>query len=203
MPVHNAEVADILGKLADLLEINGANVFRVRSYRQAARTVGGLPRNITEMIDRDEDLSDLPGVGQSMAQKIEEIVETGKLGQLEKIEKSVPGELSELLSLPGLGPKRVKELHDELGIEGRDDLAKAAEAGRVRDLEGLGEKTEQKIRDELARRRDAPSRRRLTEVEEIGESLLDHLRDVDGVKQAVIAGSYRRRKRRSATWTSS
>ena len=194
MPVHNSDVTNALNSLADLAEINGANEFRVRAYRDAAQTIDGLPRNLSEMVAEGEDLSELPGIGESIAEKIEEIVQTGRLKQLERLQKKVPGELRELLAVPGLGPKRVKLLHDHLGIEDRDDLAAAARDGRVRQLKGLGPKTEQKILDELEKDGDRETRFRLIEVEEVAEVLLDFLRNVDGVKQAVIAGSYRRRK---------
>jgi DNA polymerase (family X) len=194
MPVHNSDVTAVLTKLADLLEIKGENPFRVRAYREAARTVDGLPRSVADLVAGHEDLSELPGVGKSMVDKIEEIVETGGLKQLDKLEKKIPGELSKLLTLPGLGPKRVKELHDELGIKDRDALAAAARDGKIRGLEGLGPKTEQKILDELERRRNGEQRLPLAEVEDVAEALVGYLRDAEGVKQAVIAGSYRRRK---------
>jgi DNA polymerase (family 10) len=180
--------------LADLLEINGANEFRVRAYRDAAQTIDGLPRTLSEMIAEGEDLSKLPGVGDSIAEKIEEIIQTGSLKQLEKVKKKVPGELSELLTLPGLGPKRVKTLYDRLGIEDRESLAAAARDHKIRLLKGLGPKTEQKIIDELEKHRDSDKRFRLTEVEEVAEALLEYLRGGEGVIHVVIAGSYRRRK---------
>jgi DNA polymerase (family X) len=194
MPIHNSDVTGALNTLADLLEIEGANAFRVRAYREAARTIDGLPRNLAEMVAGDEDLSELPGIGDSMAAKIKEIVHTGSLQQLEALQREVPGELSELLSLSGLGPKRVRALHDELGIEDRAGLAAAARDGRIRELEGLGPKTEQKILDELEKRRGREKRFRRADVEEIAETLVDYLRNVAGVKAAVIAGSYRRCK---------
>lgn len=194
MPVHNSDITMVLNELADLLEIKGANAFRVRAYREAARSIDGLGRNLSEMVAEEEDLNQLPGIGKSMAEKIQEIVHTGKLGQLEKLKKKIPGELSELLTLPGLGPKRVRKLHDKLGVNSRDDLAEAAQAGKIHQMEGLGAKTEQKIVRELEKRRDKEKRFRLTDVEEIAETLVKYLRGVEGVKRAVIAGSYRRRK---------
>ena len=194
MPIHNSDVAGILNRLADLLEIEDANEFRVRAYRNAARTIDGLPRSVAEMVANEEDLSNMPGIGESMAEKIKEIVGTGTLDQLEQLTKDVPGELSELLHISGLGPKRVKTLHDKLGIDDRDSLAAAAREGKIRQLSGLGLKTEQKILDELEKLRDRERRVRLAEVEEIAEDLVEYLRKVDGVKQVVIAGSYRRRK---------
>jgi DNA polymerase (family 10) len=194
MPVHNSDVTEVLGTMADLLEINGANEFRVRAYRDASRTIDSLPRSLAEMVDEDEDLSRLPGIGESLAGKIEEILETGKLKQLEKLKKQVPGELSDLLMLPGLGPKRVKQLHYELGIEDHEGLAAAARQHKIRQLKGLGPKTEQNILDELQKQGEEKKRWRLAEVEEVAEALLAYLRGIQGVKQAVIAGSYRRRK---------
>ncbi len=194
MPTHNSDVTAILTQLADLLEIEGANSFRVRAYREAARTIDGLPRRLTELVDGDEDLSELPGIGESMSEKIKEIVETGGLKQLDELEEKVPGELSELLTLPGLGPKRVEILHEELGIEDRDDLADAARDHTVREVQGLGPKTEEKIVSELEKRRDGERRLQLTEVEEFAEDLVEYLSGIEGVKQATIAGSYRRRR---------
>lgn len=194
MPVHNSDVTAVLSMMADLLEIDGANTYRVRAYREAARTIEGLPHNLTDLVAEEEDLSRLPGIGGSMAEKIQEIVQTGGLKQLERLKRKVPGELSELLTLPGLGPKRVKALHDALGIENRESLAEAARDGKLRNLEGLGPKTEQKILDELEKRRNGEKRLALTDVEEVAEALIEYLRNVDGVKQATIAGSYRRRK---------
>ncbi len=194
MPVHNSDITAILGKVADLLEIQGANTFRVRAYRDAVRAIEGLPRSVAEMVDDGKDLSELSGVGQSIAEKIDEIARTGRLKQLDELEEQLPEELSELLTLPGLGPKRVNVLHNELGIRGRNDLAAAAEEGNIRQVEGLGPKTEKKILEELQKRRDGEQRLRRTDVEEIAETLLDHLRQAEGVKKAIIAGSYRRRK---------
>jgi len=194
MPVHNSDVTGVLNTLADLLEIKGANEFRVRAYRDAARTLEGLPRNLAEMVANDETLEDLPGIGASMAEKIEEIVRRGDLQQLQDLKEELPSELSGLLNISGLGPKRVKQLHKELGVDDRSDLAAAAREGHVHELEGLGQKTEKKILEELEKSRDTEHRLRRAEVEEVAEMLLDHLRDAEGVKQAEIAGSYRRKK---------
>ena len=194
MPIRNSDISRILDKLADLLEIDGANAFRIRAYREVSRTIEGLPRRVGEMLDEGEKLSNLHGIGSSMAEKIEEIVKTGRLKQLDEVEQRVPGELSDLMKVSGLGPKRVKLVYEKLGIAGKADLIAAAEGGRLRDLEGLGEKTEKKILDELKRRGDGEQRSRLAEVEELAEELLAHLRNAEGVKKALIAGSYRRRR---------
>ena len=194
MPVHNSDIAKIFTKLADLLEIEGANPFRIRAYRDAARTIEGLARNVAEMLAAGEDLTQLAGIGKDLAGKIAEIVGRGKLTQLEEIEKRLPGQLGELLELPGLGPKRVKILYQKLGIADRAGLESAAREGKVSQLEGFGAKTEQKILEELAKRPAGEKRNRLVDVEEFAESLTDYLRQTPGVKQVIAAGSYRRRK---------
>lgn len=194
MPVYNSDVSRTLGRMADLLEIEGANRFRVRAYRNAARTIATLPRNIADMIDDGEDLTEMEGIGKELAAKIQEIVETGDLEQLEEIEERTPPELAEMLRLPGLGPKRVKLLYDELGITTLEELEEAARAGKVRELEGLGEKTEQKIIDELARTKDEEKRTRIDVAEELAEPLVRYLRGISGVERVEVAGSYRRRQ---------
>ena len=106
MPVQNSDVKDIFNKVADLLDIEGANPFRVRAYRNAARTVSSLPRNVSEMVNSGDDLTELPGIGEDLAGKIKEIVKTGSLAQLEEIQKETPSELDKLMKLEGLGSSR-------------------------------------------------------------------------------------------------
>jgi DNA polymerase (family 10) len=110
MPVLNSDVARIFNRVADLLEIESENPYRVRAYRNAARTVTGLPRGVSDMVDAGEALDDLPGIGKDLAGKIREIVDTGTLSQLEEIEEKTPPELSELMKIPGLGAKKVHAL---------------------------------------------------------------------------------------------
>jgi DNA polymerase (family 10) len=180
--------------MAALLEIQGANPFRVRAYRNAARTIAGLPQSLADMLDEGADLSELPDIGKDLAGKIAEIVDTGRLGALEEVEREVPGGLVQLRRLPGLGPKRVKALYDELGISSIPELKRAAESHRIRELSGFGARTEQQILDALARYTQEERRYKLAEVEETAEAYLAHLRGVTGVEEAIVAGSYRRRK---------
>jgi DNA polymerase (family X) len=194
MPVQNSDVSHIFNKVADLLEIEGANPFRVRAYRNAARSVAGLPRNVKDMIDSEEDLSDLPGIGKDLAGKIEEIARTGSLGQLEELEGRTPGALSELMKLEGLGPKKVKALHQHLNVVTLKDLEEAARQGRVKELEGFGEKTEQKILEELESFEGTEARIKLMEAEQRAEPLVAYLKKGKGIKDTTVAGSYRRRK---------
>lgn len=194
MPVHNSEIAEIFNRLADLLEIDEANPFRVRAYRSAAQTVNSLPRSAADMLEDGEDLSELPNIGKDLAGKIGEIVETGHLAQLDEVEEGTPNQLAELMQLPGVGAKRVKRLHDELDVNNLADLQRAAEDHEIRALEGFGEKTEEKILKAIEKRTDGEQRFRLGSVVEIADSLVEYLQDVEGIKQVVVAGSYRRCK---------
>lgn len=192
MPTHNADIAAALNEIADLLEIEAANPFRVRAYRNAARTVENLPREVGELLAAGEDLTGLPGIGKDLAAKLRELVETGRLRALQKLKREVPESLGELLHLPGLGPKRVHALYHELEIETPKQLYRAARDGRLRELHGFGEKTEQKLLAALEARLGATRRFRHAVAAQYAEPLRDYLAKVRGVEQAIIAGSYRR-----------
>jgi DNA polymerase (family 10) len=194
MTARNADIAALFSRMAILLEIQGANPFRVRAYQNAAQTLRGLPNSAADMLAEGKDLSALPHIGKDLAAKIAEIVETGRLGMLEKLESQLPAELAELTELPGLGPKRVRKLYDELGVRSLTDLQRAATEQRVRTLHGFGPKTEQRIRDALVRRAQTGRRHKLSEVQDIAAGYVAHLKRVPGVKRVVVAGSYRRRK---------
>jgi DNA polymerase (family 10) len=194
MPMTNTEIADAFNEIADLLEIEGANQFRVRAYRDAARTISGLPRNVREMVANDEDLTELSGIGEDLAGKIKTLVETGHLTQLEELRERTPPALADMLQIEGLGPKRVQTIYHELDVTDLEELEQAAEAGRIQTLDGLGPKTEQKVLDELRRKREKEERTRLDVAEQLVEPLLDYLRGIEGVQRVTVAGSYRRRK---------
>jgi len=194
LPIHNAEIAEMFNRLADLLEIEDANPFRVRAYRNAARTLNGLPRSVVAMLEEGEDLSRLPGIGKDLAHKIEVIVETGRLPALSEIERHTPSGLVKLLSVPGLGPKRVRLLHETLGIEDVEALASAARGGALRRLAGFGPKTEQNILHALETRGAEERRVKRIVAEATAEDLADYLRGIEGVVRVEIAGSYRRRR---------
>ncbi len=193
MPVHNKDIKEIFNQTADLLEIEGANQFRIRAYRDAARTIGGLSENV-ESLMKEKDLSSLSGIGKDLANKIETIVKTGSLPLLEDLKKRTSPELSDMMKLPGLGPKKVKAIYEELGIKTREALEKAAENHEIRNLEGFGEKTEENILEALEKGRGDEERTRLMEAEEMAEAYVDYLKKKEGVKDIQVAGSYRRRK---------
>lgn len=194
MAVHNADIAAIFNRLADLLEIEEANPFRVRAYRRAAQTIEDLPESLTGMIARGEKLSTLPGIGDDLAGKIREIVESGHLKAMDEVEARTPSTLAALTSVPGLGPKRVHMLHEELGIETLEDLTEAAAAGKLRELPRFSAAMEKKVLDELRRRGETERRFRLSTAEDFAEALCTHLKTVRGIGEVVVAGSYRRRK---------
>jgi len=187
-------VAETFEKVADLLEIEGENPFRVRAYRDAARTVGGHSRSVAEMVEKGEDLTELPGIGEDLAGKIREIVETGKLSQAEELEKKTDPGLRELLGLPGLGPERVRELHERLGVRSLQELEDAASDSKISDLPGFGKKTEQNILEAIEQDRTTEKRVKLSVAEQIARSLEAYLNGIEGVDEAVVAGSYRRRQ---------
>jgi DNA polymerase (family 10) len=194
MPVHNADVAAVFEEIADLLEIEGSNPFRIRAYRNAARTLRDLPREVGAMLDEGEDLTELPGIGEDLAAKIKEVVKTGTATALEEHRKKVPKTLTELLRIPGVGPKRVRALYHDLGIRTLDQLQKAAQEGRVRTLSGFGEKTERYILDQLSARTGEEKRFQIAVASQYAEALVAYLKESPGVKQVVVAGSYRRAK---------
>jgi DNA polymerase (family 10) len=192
MPIHNADIAAIFEEIADLLEIQGANPFRVRAYRNAARTVGEFGRDLTAMVAKGQALPKIPGVGEDLTRKIHEIATTGKSSFLERLHKELPETITELLHIPGLGPKKVKALYDQLRVDSLEDLRAAAEAGRIRALPGFGEKTERHILEALAVRADTARRFKRPVAAQYAEALAAALRSVPGVSRLEIAGSYRR-----------
>jgi DNA polymerase (family 10) len=194
MPVHNADIAAVFDEVADLLEIQQASVFRVRAYRNAARVIRDQTSEVTAMLERGEDLTKLPGIGKDLAAQIEEIVTSGISRKLEELQKELPAGLVELLKIPGLGPKKVKLLFDELNITSTEQLSEAAEKGKLHPLPGFGEKTERAIVKALKTREGFGKRLMLAVAAQYAEPLAAFLSKIKGVKQVVIAGSYRRGK---------
>lgn len=192
MPDLNAEIAERFEEMADLLDIEAANPFRVRAYRTAARLLQTLPKGVDAMLAEGVDMTELPGIGDDLAAKIREVVDTGHLAALERLKRDLPEHLTDLLHIRGLGPKRVHALYHELGIDDLDKLRKAAEGGRLRDLAGFGPKTEAMILRELAA---APPRERWRwkDAEPVARRITAFLKSVPGVKDVVVAGSFRRR----------
>ena len=192
MPVHNATIAAIFDEIADLLDIQGANTFRIRAYRNAARTVGELGTDVKTLKERGTALTDIPGIGEDLAKKIDEILETGKCEFLERLRKEVPPAVTQLLKIPGLGPKRVKTLWHDLDIQTLDQLLRAAKDGRIRELHGFGEKTEQHILEAAQVHLSQAHRFKLAVAAQYAEAFVAYLRKIAGVEEVIIAGSFRR-----------
>ena len=194
MAIQNAEVAALFTEYANLLDIEGDdNVFRSRAYRNAARIVEDYGTRIADLVLDEKDLTEIPGIGKDLAAKIRQIVATGTFEPLEQKRESLGG-LGTLLRIPGLGPKRVKELYDRLGVSTPEQLAEAAEKGKIQELPRFGAKIEAEILTSLkAVRKAAPGRLLLSQAIEIAEPLVAHLERFEGAEQVTIAGSYRRR----------
>ena len=190
MPVQNAEIAAMFDQAAELLEIEGENQFRVRAYRRAARVIEGLPQSVKNLLAAGRDLSELPGIGKDLAGKIAEIVQSGHFALLDSLKRKLPGQLGEIAALPGLGPKRVKLIHDQLKVSTLDDLRRAVKMGRLHRLRGFGPIIEKKL--SAALEKPAPEKRfKLSVAEAEAEALAGFLRNGGCV---VVAGSYRRRR---------
>ncbi len=192
--MENERISDVLNRIGDLIELTNGNVFRVRSYRNASRTIRDLSERIEDLVEQGADLTDLPNIGSSLAKKILEILKRGTCRKLEELEQQVPGGLIELLRVPQLGPKKVAQLYRELAIQSLDDLRKAAEDHRIRDLSGMGDKTEQNILEGLQTLETASGRVTYHEASSYVKSFGNLLDSLKTVSQWEVAGSYRRRK---------
>lgn len=192
MPSHNADVAAVFEEIADLLEIEGANPFRIRAYRNAARTIGDLATEAYVLLERNEDLTNLPGIGQDLAAKIKEIISTNRCGLLERLREEFPPAVTELLKVPGLGPKRVRHLYHDLDVQTVEQLYCAARDGRICALPGFGEKTELNILQAIEAHTDQIRRVKLAVAAQYAEALRSFLAAAPGVTQVDVAGSYRR-----------
>lgn len=192
--MENLDIARELTLLADLLEIQGANPFRIRAYRNAVNTVEGLSRPLHEMVAAGEDLTELPAIGDNVAAHIVELLQTGSIDRLREVEAEFPRSLVELMSLEGLGPKKARKLFEALGVRTVDDLVAAIDSGAVEQLEGFGEKSVAKLRHSLANHKKHTGRFRLDEVEHLIGGLLEYMQDAPGLERLEVAGSVRRRK---------
>lgn len=190
--VHNADIAAALDTIGDLLEIGGANRFRVRAYRNASRLLDSLGEDVAAMIARGDDLDGLPGIGEDLAGKITDIVRTGTTPLLERLKGDVPPGLAGLLQVPGLGPRRVSRLHRLLGIASREQLARALRDGRVAELAGFGQRMAQRLLRAVEAVPTGPSRMKIATAMQYAEPLAAWLRTLPEVKRAELAGSYRR-----------
>ncbi|MFW5975635.1 MAG: DNA polymerase/3'-5' exonuclease PolX [Desulfosalsimonas sp.] len=193
MMVHNNEIRDVLSQVADLMEIKGENQFRVRAYREAARIVEGLSEQAAGMVKEHKDLTQYRGIGKDMAGKIEEIAKTGTLELLKELRSEVPVSLLDLMKVPSLGPRKISHIYKTLGVTTLQELEQAAEQGKIADLNGFGEKTQQKILESLGRIKKEGARRLLwSDAEPFAAALKQELAGLNGVRRVKLAGSFRR-----------
>lgn len=187
----NQEIADILVHISQILDIQGENPFKIRAYIKAAQTIENLTYQLSSLEDK---IMELPGIGEGIAKKIKELLETGKLKYYEDLKKSEYAPLIELLRIPGMGPKHAKLVHDELGVKSIEELRKAAEAGKLRELPGLGEKVEQNILQGIQQVQKFKERYSLAFIYPRAQNIVEELKKVKEVKQITLGGSLRRMK---------
>ncbi len=189
---HNADIAVIFEEIADLLEIESANPFRIRAYRNAARMLSELPQSVPQLLQQGFDLTQLPGIGGDLANKIKEIVTSGHCSLLDRLHKELPPAITELLKIPGLGPKRVKALYHDLDVQTVEQLHRAARDGRIRTLPGFGEKTENNILQAIEAHANQSQRFKLAIAAQYAGALEKYLAAIPGVTMVTVAGSFRR-----------
>ena len=187
--IHNEEVAAAFDEMADLLDIQGDNVFRVRAYRRAAQVVRTLPQQLAEMHGVEE-FDEIPGIGVDLAGKIQELLRTGRLRALESARRHVPHGVRELLSLPTLGPVRVRALFTALNVRSVEDLRRALEAGRLNELRGFGPGIRARLNQALAQKQvELPRRIPFSVATEYAKPLKQFLESIPGVSRVEVAGS--------------
>ena len=191
--MNNTQIADVINRVADLLEIKGTNPFRLRAYRNVVRTLRDLPESAEAILaDPQRDLTDIKGIGKDLAEKIATIAATGTLPLLEELLQEIPESVLSILRIPGLGPKKAAVLYNDLKITTLDQLQAACEAHQVAELKGFGEKTEQTILAGIPLAARAEQRIYWAKADEIAQVLLEHLRNCKSLQQIEVAGSYRR-----------
>jgi DNA polymerase (family 10) len=190
--MKNSEVAKVFQDIADLLELKGENVFKIRAYEKAARAIEHYPRELESMIEEGEDLQSISGVGEAIAKKTTELITNGKLGYYENLKAEFPQGITNLLDIPGIGPKTANKLSSELGISSVDELERAINEGRVAKLFRLGEKTADNILHQIQALRRKDQRIPIGEALPIVDEIIAALSSIPGVRNLTPAGSLRR-----------
>ena len=185
------EIADVLDLIGTMLEIKGENPFKIRAYFAGARTLQGLEEDLGKLINEGR-LGDIKGIGKALTEKIETLYVTGRLDFFDNLKSSVPDGLLELLEIPGLGGKKIKVLHDELEVDSIDSLTEACNTGKVAELKGFGQKTQEKILTGISNREAYSARHLWWKAREVSEQILMGLRALAQVDRAEAAGSLRR-----------
>ena len=192
--MNNEQIANTLEQLANLLEITGSNPFRLRAYRNGARVIRDLPQAVASLVESGSDLTKLDGIGKGVAEKCHELIETGRLSQMDEILETVPESVLDLLNVPGLGPKKAATLYNDLNIENLDMLKAACEANQVQTLPKFGAKTELAILEGIAIAAAANERILWASADKLVVRLRDHMDGCQAIERLEFAGSYRRGK---------
>jgi DNA polymerase (family X) len=187
------QVVEILGNIAVLLELKGENPFKARAYLNAVRALESVSEPLDKLIAENR-LAEIKGIGESIQKKVQEMVTTGKLAYYEELKAATPPGLVAMLEIPGLGPKKIKVLHDELGVESIEQLEASCQANKVAGLKGFGEKTQANILEGINRRRAYASRHLLSDALPIADALCEALRSHPEVIRCSTAGSLRRHR---------
>jgi DNA polymerase (family 10) len=193
MKSYNEELATAFHEIADLLSILDENIFKVIAYRRVARRLKEEFRPITKKDAKTEILKQIPGVGPAIAEKMIQFMKEGKIDLLEKLHGQIPQAVREMLGIPHLGPKRVRQLFIDLGIKSKEDLLRSAMSGDISELPGFGDKLVQSILEALRSGQEKKRRHERKAIEPIAKKLLRILKATKGVIKAEIAGSYRRK----------
>lgn len=189
--MKNSDIAAVLEHIGDLLEIQGEEVFKVRAYQRAAQAIDGLHEPVADL-KREDRLLEVPGIGKAICSKIGEILDTGACKVYEELKAKIPAGVVAMLQIPGVGPKKVGLFFRQLGITSIEELEAAAETGRLRDVPGMGKKTEENIREGIARLRERPDRQAIGVIRPYAEGMAAQLRGTPGTERVEIAGSLRR-----------
>lgn len=193
--MNNDTIADAFDQVADLLEFQGANSFRIRAYRNGARTIRDYPQSLSSLASEGKSkLTEIDGIGDDLAQKICTLVQTGSLPMLVELKEQIPESVLALLRIPGMGPKKAAALYNQLGIKSLEELKTACDAGEVRKLKGFGAKTEQLILQGMAIAEQANQRILWADADAVAQNLAEHMRGCDAIEKMEFAGSYRRGK---------
>jgi DNA polymerase (family 10) len=192
--VENIDYARVFEEIADLLEIQGANPFRIRAYRNGARTIETLSQPLESLLaDEEARLEDLPGIGKDLAGRIRELYETGAVERLTKLREEVPASLARIMHIPGLGPKRARQLWQGLEITTVDELEEAARGGSLEGLSGFGPTLQKRIIRGIEELKARAGRFKISEADIYVGPLLEYLKGAEGIVDLEVAGSYRRR----------
>jgi len=192
--MKNDQIAAMLTELADLLEIQEANPFRVRAYRSASRTISSTAESMQTLLEDGQDLTQFQGIGKDLARQIADIINTGQHEQLNELRSEVPQGVVDMLRIPGVGPKKVAIFFNQLNLQSLDQLKAVAEAGELSALKGFGKKTEQGILDNIDRAAEAGKRVSIAVARTAADAVVADLLQLPEVQQAAVAGSCRRRK---------